>query len=288
MSEWDSQCINTKTLYTTLLRQYRYVAPAVAIITQISYGSKSFSDMICEVLFEEFSLTTTESMAHIFIVLESFLSISDSWTSHRCNILFGGTENNIAGCVGINSGVVNNLNVLELIAGMKEQAAKVKFVCIFIRSFAALARQVGKVLIDTISKPAIRVSNWAPWMLKVMYRYQTQCSTGAGNVMEAIAAASTTTFPFLYAYGEEDCDREISWASRAEKTFQELNNLIISTGANPDTLIPDDTFAAVDGNGGITNNSPTTSTFKQGAMDDEAQARYLETAESLGHDLDID
>jgi hypothetical protein len=106
--------------------------------------------------------------------------------------------------------------------------------------------------------------------------------------MEAIAAASTTTFPFLYVYDEEDCDREISWTSRAEKTFQELNNLIISTGSNPDTLIPDDTFAAVDGNGGITNNSPTTSTFKQGAMDDEALARYLETAESRGHDLDID
>ena len=67
-----------------------------------------------------------------------------------------------------------------------------------------------------------------------------------GNVMEAIAAASTTTFPFLYVYDEEDCDREISWTSRAEKTFQELDNLIISTGSNPDTLISDDTFAAVD------------------------------------------
>ena len=276
MSEWDSQCINTKTLYTTLLRQYRYLAPAVSIITQLSFENKTFSDLICEVLFEEFSLATVEGLAHIFIVLESFLTITDSWTMHRCQTLFGGDH------VSVVAGG-NNLNILELIAGMKEQSLKVKFVCAFIRSFAALVRQVGRALTETVSKPLSRVSVWAPWMLKVVYRYMNQCNNGAGNVADAIAASanassncsssSGSSWPYIFVYGEEESDREISWASRAEKTFAELNALIISAGANPDTLIPDDTFAAVD------STVPTTS--------DEDLARYFQNAESF-HELDID
>ena len=100
---------------------------------------------------------------------------------------------------------MNKLNVIELIAGTKEeeQVQKKKFVCTFIHSFAALARQIGEVLIDTYN----RVSVWTPEILNdVVYRYHTQCSTGAGNIMEAIAAASTTTFPFIFVHGEEDCE----------------------------------------------------------------------------------
>lgn len=53
-------------------------------------------------------------------------------------------------------GCMNKLNVVELIAGAKEeeQVPKMKFVFTFIHSFAALARQVVEVLIDTIEYPS--------------------------------------------------------------------------------------------------------------------------------------
>jgi len=276
MSEWDSQCVNSKTLYTTLLRQYRYVNHATSIITQLSYDNKVFTNLICEVLFEEFSLTSTEGLAHIFIVLESFLRISDSWTLFRCQSLFNCNENPMD--------LTNQFNILELLAGMKDNALKTKFLCVCIRSFTALVSQVGGSLKDTLSRPVSKVSVWAPWMLKVIYRYMNQCSTSNSAVMDAIAATSSSTAngssgsgPYLYVYGEAESDSEIAWTVRAEKTFVELNSCIVSLGANPDLLIPDDAF--VQNGSGVASDS---------TKNDENLARYFQNAENLGHEMDID
>jgi len=291
MSEWDSQCVNCKTLYTTLLRQYRYVGHASSIISQLSYGNKVFSDLICEVLFEEFSLTSTEGLAHIFIVLESFLSISDNWTLHRCQSLFNCNENPMD--------LTGQFNILELLAGMKDKPVKTKFLCVFIRSFTALVRQVGGSLKDTLSKPASKVSVWAPWMLKVIYRYMSQCSTTNSAMMDAIAASSSSSTaspnngsssgsgPYVYVYGEAESDCEIAWTVRAEKTFVELNSCIVSVGANPDALIPDDAFVQ---NVGTTDSVKSTANIgsPSNGVTDEDLARYFQNAENLGHEMDID
>lgn len=278
MSEWDSQCVNSKTLYTTLLRQYRYVEDASWIISQLSYDNKVFSNLICEVLFEEFSLTSIEGMAHIFIVLESFLGISDNWTLHRCQSLFNCNENPMD--------LTSQFNILELLAGMKDNPLKTKFLCVFIRSFTALVKKAGGSLKDTLSKPASKVTVWAPWMLKVAYRYMSQCSTTNSAMMDAIAASSsssTTSGPYLFVYGEAESDREITWKLRSENTFSELNSCIMSVGANPDALIPEDAFGT-----DITTDSVKSNVNNANSVSDEDLARYFQNAENLGHDMDID
>jgi hypothetical protein len=302
MSEWDNQCISCKTLYSTLLRQYRYVDAMAAIVTQLSFDNRIFTDMICEVLFEEFSLTSVEGMVHIFIVLESFLGIMDPWTSHRCHSLFGSGENDTLLFSGV-GGVGGRLNVLELIAGMKDQGPKAKFVCVFVRSFVALVGAVGGYLREAVVKPFNKVNTWAPWMLKAVFKFMNQCTSTHSNVVDLISAMSSTTpsssspssasGPFLFVYGEADSEREINWGARAEKTFSELSSFLLSVGANPELLIPDDAFTG-EGRGGAEGSAamgmigPVLPAAAGDQCSDEDLARYLQNAENFPNDMEID
>eukprot|EP01032_Pedospumella_encystans_P008041 gene8041-9580_t len=53
MGEMSLQCVQTKTLYSTIFRQARYVTPAIPMIVHLCYENKQFSDLIVEALSEE-------------------------------------------------------------------------------------------------------------------------------------------------------------------------------------------------------------------------------------------
>jgi hypothetical protein len=71
--------------------------------------------------------------------------------------------------------------------------------------------------------------------------------TSSNNVLE-IDLTNIEKGPFFMIYGEDDTERESTWRARACKTFEELNSFLVSIGANPDSLIPDDTFITNDNN----------------------------------------
>lgn len=48
--------------------------------------------------------------------------------------------------------------------------------------------------------------------------------------------------PFVPVFGEPQGDWEASWRTRADRAFQTLQSLLRFLGADPDTLIPDDSF----------------------------------------------
>lgn len=285
MGEVSFQCVQVKTLYSTLLRQARYIAPAMPMIIHLSFENKPISDMIGEAFCEELSLSNYDSTAHIFQAMERFLNINDTLAHQRNFQLFGGGD----------------YNLLETMNISKDQPAKQRLVCVFIRSFIALIDS-SPTLRTVVSVPLSKVNHWAPWMLKFCFRFSGKCSreqadsaapvadsdkqklnaaieracdtvakdisspsTALRNKKPASAVGSGTVAaappdsspllskgPFLRVFGEDpETESTQTWVQRAEKTSQMLYTMLTSLGASPDALLPVDTFdedTAVSGN----------------------------------------
>lgn len=195
LSVWDRQCLTTKTLYSTLFRQERYVPATSVIITQLSVDNIQFSNLIAEVIYEEFSLANAESTYHIFMAMDSFLSISDSLAIQRARTLFG----------------AGNSNIFQLMSTMKDQPLRSRLICVFIRSFVFLANKIPS-LMTAIAQPSSHMHNWVPWMLRFSYRYVNRCNQ-ENNERSAIAAAAmmqqqsrveaVSTMPDIVSKGNE-------------------------------------------------------------------------------------
>ena len=81
-------CLAARTMYSIALRQGRYSQILIPLIVHLSHGSNTFSDMIAELLFEEFVHCTAETTAHLFATMKAFLSIQDHLTHHRAMAIF--------------------------------------------------------------------------------------------------------------------------------------------------------------------------------------------------------
>lgn len=273
MGEVSFQCVQVKTLYSTLLRQARYITAALPMVVHLSFENKPISDMIGEAFCEELSLSNHDSTAHIFQAMERFLNINDTLAHQRNFQLFGGGD----------------YNLLETMNISKDQPAKQRLVCVFIRSFLALVESVP-TLRTVVSVPQSKINNWAPWMLKFCFRFTDKCTkeqaecavpiadadkqklnaaiervqdklakdastasplrtkkpAGAGNNTVTFGPAESPLLakgPYLRVYGEDaETDSTQTWVQRAEKTSQMLHALLIRLGASPDALLPLDTF----------------------------------------------
>jgi hypothetical protein len=158
LGEVGYQCVQAKTLYNTIFRQARYTAAAIPMIKHLSYENKPLSDLIGESLCDELGQCKEGETAHLFAAMEKFLSINDSLAHARCFQLFGGGD----------------FNLLETMNISKDVAQKQRFVCVFIRSFVALAEQVPIVRTVVGSSPT-KITTWAPWMLKFCFRFVNKC-----------------------------------------------------------------------------------------------------------------
>lgn len=273
MGEISFQCVQVKTLYTTLLRQARYTLAALPMIIHLSFENKPISDMIGEAFCEELSLANYDSTAHIFQAMERFLNIQDTLSYQRNAQLFGGG---------------GDYNLLETMNITQDQPGKHRMVCVFIRSFLALVKSTP-ILRSVISQPNTKITSWAPWMLKFCFRFTNKCTreqaecavpvadadklklnAAIERAHDKTASASSTTSPliskkptvfvctmdtvgsadpltskgpFLRVHGEDqETESTQTWVQRAEKTSQMLYALLNSLGASPDALLPADTF----------------------------------------------
>lgn len=54
------------------------------------------------------------------------------------------------------------------------------------------------------------------------------------------------TGPYIIVYGEDEASSDAPWCVRAESSNQVLHSVLLSVGAQPDSLIPEDTFTFED------------------------------------------
>lgn len=54
------------------------------------------------------------------------------------------------------------------------------------------------------------------------------------------------TGPYIIVYGEDEAYSDAPWSVRAESSNQVLHSVLLSVGAQPDSLIPEDTFTFED------------------------------------------
>jgi hypothetical protein len=166
-----------------------------------------------------------------------------------------------------------DFSLLEMMRGLKDIPAKARFLCVLIKSFLSMAQNHN--VLDQVARPHSRLTPWAPWMLKFLFRFQTKCAnesresneliSNQTQINQAILAShapngaapslsppvdATATAPsppapkgsYLVVFGESEEERENTWAVRSEQTFQMLQQLLESVNANINQLMPEDTF----------------------------------------------
>jgi ubiquitin C-terminal hydrolase len=211
-SEWDLLCITSKTLYSTLIKQTRYASQMIKLIEYISLDNNIFSMMICEVLCEELSVTSSENMHYIFDIIHQFLSIQDTLKMQRFCVLFGKSNNSA-------------ITVFESYA---TQGIKSFHVLIFIRSFIMLFTQHSEAFDSAICTPVYTVNSWAGWMAKFLMQHMI--STGAtkdtGNSVGGNSAKPNG--PYVIVYGEDNNERLLTWNVRFEQTYNMLTSLLLT------------------------------------------------------------
>jgi hypothetical protein len=185
-------------------------------------------------------LCSAETTAHIFTIMEAFLSIPDGLVKHRALSMFAG-----------------EVGPLSMLMSIQDQAPKGRLVCVCIRSLMTLVQRVPSVQ-ETLTTP-IKIQTWAPWMLKFCFRFVNKYEKEANDsaIAKSIADASSSSMmsdvsiipplseqkgSYIIVYGEREEEREILWIKRAEDTLELLRDVLISSGAQPDALIPEDTF----------------------------------------------
>lgn len=245
MDELSFNSVRSKTLYSTALKQARYYEALEPIIVHQCYENITFSNTIAEVIFEALSAAPHDNMEHLFRCLAAFLSIPDTLTPSRFNMLF-----------------VGNDSLLAMVQQGIQLQAKTQYSVVFIKSFVELMRKLPTLRVFLNGM----VRSWAPWMLLFSYKHENKCRLEADSVsmltakppsvVEDVtvteaekpadsvppAAPKIVKGPYLVVYGETESDRESTNLARAERCFQSLKDVLISMGANIDALIPIEAF----------------------------------------------
>ena len=73
----------------------------------------------------------------------------------------------------------------------------------------------------------------------------TKTSTSSTTSSSSSSSSSVEKGPYLVVYGETEEESEDTWVARAEKTNQMLSSFLLSVNAQPDVLIPEDTFTTM-------------------------------------------
>ena len=151
MDEMSFRCASYMPLFSTMLTQERYAAYLGDIISHLCYESLNLTNDVCDMLQIVLSEALHHTTARLFIVLQSFLNIQDSLTSHRAMLLFSNQSSGL----------------LEAIQrrGVKDP----KFACVCIRSLMELIQKCPSV--KNVLSSSTNIYNWAPPMLKFCYQY---------------------------------------------------------------------------------------------------------------------
>lgn len=281
--------IKSKVLYSTALKQARYI-PALCKIVQFNcFENFNTSNDFAEAIGGSLSMCSADAVYHIFNAMSHFFSIPDNLATSRVGMLFSG-----------------ELSVLDMVKMCQESRSA--FVSVFIKSVMELADRDTNVY-NNLSCSAARIEHWAPWMLQFSFQNQGKTKTeaaslaalGKGNnpgltaggaaAEEGKDGAATVAVkgPYLPIFGEEESNFEKPAVERAEMCFQRLQNMLVRMGANPDALIPDDAFielppdeATIGAAFDLTNDVPIeidgqTVVPSGDHMTDEEFARYLQT-----------
>ena len=149
--------VTSRTLYSTALKQSRYSGQLTSLILHLSYESLPFSDMVCELLLEALFQCSAETTAHVFSIMEAFLSVEDSLTGHRALSMFSGEA-----------------SPLSRLKGIQDQGPKRRLVCVCIYSLMTLLQRVPSVR-EALTNPPSTIRTWAPWMLKFSFLFMNDC-----------------------------------------------------------------------------------------------------------------
>jgi hypothetical protein len=281
LGEVGHTCILSKTLYNTILRQARYTTAATPMLRFLSYENKAFSDLIGESLCDELALCKETETAHFFEVMESLLSIPDSLCHPRTVHLFGGGTCNLLDvmsamkeqatkhkliCVFIRSFVelVNRVPLLRTVISSPLSKVEswapwlLKFCFRFCNrcaaeqaaNFPSVSPQKNQVNQAILARNNNGTKNSTETKSVTFQANPTVHAPNGTTTDDAASGASSGVVstlaqqgPFVRVYGEDpELDGTQTWAQRAQRTSELLHHLLLSLGAQPDALIPTDTF----------------------------------------------
>jgi hypothetical protein len=305
--------------------QGRYGITLSAAIVHLSFECQRFSDTVAELLFEELTQCSAENTAHLFVIMEDFLSLQDSLTAHRAQQIFRA-----------------EMGPLAMLQGIRDQATKARLVCVCVRSLMALMARVPSVK-RLLTQSDTQIRQWAPWMLKFCTQFWMKCekeaqdaaelraATAAGSDTAATAPLSTAAATsaaatgtciveqivdvdgqrkrpwrappvYLVVYGDDESQCEDPWVARAERALALLREMLESVGAQPDVLTPDDTWggggsgldsgSSGGGNGeGTVAMGPAGTASNPMRVDDEDMPELISASAAMGpvrHDVPMD
>lgn len=258
----NHMCIALPVLYSLALKQARYIQPLCRLVQHEAYEWLAFSKMLGEVLVQAVSFASLDGTAHCFQALEAFLTIEDSFISHRTEMIFFGPN-----------GLLLILQDLAYGANRKPS-----FVCICLYSLLTIVSNYPLVRqgFATSQRP---ITSWAPWMLQFAYQYLEKVrkeeqlamalalsasASATGSNSSNISSTSTSSDPsgsskeecllvlpgpFLVIHGEGPDDRERNWTLRSEALFALLQSVLRALGEQPEILIPATAFEDYDESG---------------------------------------
>jgi len=247
-------------LFSTALKQARYVPALLRIMTHMAFESVAVSNSVAEVLVRAVSFASLGETSHVFEAVAAFLKIEDSLSMRRAQMVLE------------NAGGL--FSVLQEVAFVVKNPTKV---CVCLTSLLKILHDVP-VAREAVSTPRAKVDSWAVWMLRFSYQYREKASKEDQLALALALSASVaesksdgdnavdetsllkTMGPFLLVYGEDEEERESSWTNRSSKCFSMLRALLVLLGKDPDLLIPTDAFEDYDtatfttGTGGLAGN----------------------------------
>lgn len=210
LSEYDYECITSKTLYTTLIKQARYRHCLARLVRVLSVQNQQFTHLVYEVLWEEMTLSSAESLVSIFEVLEAFLSVEDEHQRQRAHRLLSWNTRG---------------SLVEYVLALAFQPGKGNLVVAFVRSFVGLLQKLPWLL-DIVANPIDNVTHWAKPMVQV-------CNMHRSRDQHATTTSTISIGPYVVVYGEEEGERELTWALRADRAFEVLSTLLFEWGIDP-------------------------------------------------------
>jgi hypothetical protein len=225
----SEEYLNQMTFWNTCMLQARYREPFMAMLRHLYPYDLKLSDNFCEHICSTLSSTTLTGIGYLFELLDSFLGITDNYTVHRANCLFG-----------------SNGTVISI--AQNKTSSNPQIACVMIQCISLLISKY-EVVRDAVrfSSTVAGVHGWAPWMLKFCFQFKDKCErdtlTSVSLNDNEDSSSSDTKGVYLYIFGEEESMREITWVNRANTTFLLLQEAVRKSGGNPDLLIPTDAFS---------------------------------------------
>ncbi|RYH32606.1 hypothetical protein EON65_00275 [archaeon] len=226
MSEWDFMAVTSKTLFSTLIKQARYAPAFTDLAVYLSRDNTKFTSMVCEVLFEELSLTAAENVYYVFEIINSLLLISDSLASQRLSMLFGRS----------------NICILDIMKSYATQGIKNYVVLAVIRSFLTLFVQHNGAFNSLLCVPQSNVYAWSRWMAQFLFKNMSMATSAGKEETKGDAPTSTNTKPVgpaVIVYGEDEDERHLTWQARYEKTYNLLSSILLSWDIDASSLALD-------------------------------------------------